>query len=52
MGGLREVGQPRNGCLSGVSSTRRAVRPTATGIRALILGRSASGGIARVPIDK
>ena len=47
--GQKEVGQLRNGYMSGGRSTRRAARPTATGIRALTPKRSASGGIMRPP---
>lgn len=35
--------------MSGGSSTQKAARPTATGIRALIPKRSASGGTPRPP---
>lgn len=45
MAGPSVVGQPRNGCLSGVSSTQRAARPIAIGILALILRQFGNGGI-------
>ena len=37
--------RPKTGCISGVKSTRRDARPTATGIRVLIQRRFGSGGI-------
>lgn len=46
MGGQLAAVLPRAGCKSGVSSTQRAAKLTATGIRALILRRFVNGGMA------
>lgn len=40
------VRRRRSRCMSGVSSTRRAGKPTVTGTRALILRRFVNGGMA------
>lgn len=45
MVGLKAVGRPKRGFMSGGSSTRKGARPTATGKRALTLKRFASGGM-------
>ncbi len=47
MDGLKVVERPRDGCTSGGSSTRRAVRSIAIGTRALIQKQSVSGGTER-----